>query len=249
MVRALPFVLVSLLASAALAAEEREMLIATLEWPPYVGAALPQQGLSARIVSEAAKAAGYRVRYRYYPWNRAVYLGQHDPSHVGYFPAYYTEERAKTCHFTASIGPSPVGFVERRDAPVAWTTLADLRAIPIGVVDGYANGQEFDQMVAQRQLMVDPGVSDQMNIQKVGNGRLRLAVIDTYVLDYLLATSAEAKPLAKRVQRNVRLLSELSLHICFKKNDAGRMLRDAVDQGLRQLDLARLTSEYFKQLK
>lgn len=241
--------LIALAVGGAATADDQEMVIATLEWPPYVSTVLPEQGLSATIVNAAARASGFRVRYRYFPWNRAVHLGQNDPGYAGYFPAYYTEERAKTCHFTASIGPSPVGFVERREAPVAWNTLADLHGMPIGVVDGYANGKEFDALVAQRKLLVDPGVSDLMNVLKVGNGRLRLAVIDTYVLDFLLATAPEALPMRGRVQRNAKLLSELSLHICFKKNDAGRLLRDTFDRGLKQLDLGKITSDYFKQLQ
>ena len=86
----------------------RILRLASLEWLPYVGSQLQQQGLSTFIADRAAQKFGYRVQVDYFPWVRAMQLGLHDPHYAGYFPAYYTEERARQCYFSASIGSSTV---------------------------------------------------------------------------------------------------------------------------------------------
>ncbi|QEL55207.1 substrate-binding periplasmic protein [Chromobacterium paludis] len=45
--------------------------LANGEWAPYLSANLPDQGYASRIVSEAFRRVGIRVRYDFYPWARA----------------------------------------------------------------------------------------------------------------------------------------------------------------------------------
>jgi polar amino acid transport system substrate-binding protein len=142
---------VTLLLSAmlpALAADAPKTLhLASLEWLPFSGSALPNNGLSGAIVAEAAKQMGGTVKVDYFTWKDTVAKGEADPAFIGYFPVFSTEERTKKCYFSAPIGKAVTGIGYHKDAPVQWKTQTDLASLKIGVVDGYANGDAFDAAV------------------------------------------------------------------------------------------------------
>ena len=60
--------------------------VASLEWAPYVGSRLHQEGLTAGIVKVAARQIGMDAKISYSPWSRTVYAGLNDPNYAGYFP-------------------------------------------------------------------------------------------------------------------------------------------------------------------
>src|SRR3954466_14633444 len=49
-------------------------MLTSLEWPPYSGQNLPQQGVSSAVVSAAMSGMGEHVTISFYPWNRATAL-------------------------------------------------------------------------------------------------------------------------------------------------------------------------------
>ena len=46
--------------------------LTSLEWPPYTGSELPQQGASMAVVEAAFDAMGHDLEVRFLPWQRAV---------------------------------------------------------------------------------------------------------------------------------------------------------------------------------
>ena len=47
------------------------------------------------------------------------------------------------------MGSGPLGFAELSIHPIQWSALPDLANYKIGVVSGYVNTAEFDEMVAK----------------------------------------------------------------------------------------------------
>jgi polar amino acid transport system substrate-binding protein len=231
------------------AAPERTLRIATLEWPPYVSQGVPENGLSVYVASAAARQAGWSVRVDYFPWKRAMQVGLEDASFAGYFPAYYTEERARNCWFSAPIGRSTIGFAYLRETPLRWERLADLKKTRIGVVAGFANGAEFDAMVQRGELQVDASPSDVLNIRKLIAGRVRAAVVDRLVLRYLLLTEPELAAARDRVAFHETPLADLTLHVCFQRTPAGLQMQKGFDAGLKRVDIERLENAYFQLLE
>lgn len=221
---------------------------ATLEWPPYVSSRLPDSGMTAKILRDIAKAHGSDARFAFLPWVRAMRYGQEDPDYVGYFPAYWTEERAKTCSFSDPIGISEVGFVQRKDSPVSWRKLSDLAGRTIGVVNGYANGVEFDQLVAAGVLTTEGAAEDLDNLRKVAVGHLSLAVVDHAVMAYYAATDPEVYARRNEIEFNVKPLIEMTVHVCFKKNAEGVAFKKLFDAGLAKIDLDRAQRDYLTSL-
>ncbi|HZW22552.1 transporter substrate-binding domain-containing protein [Noviherbaspirillum sp.] len=225
------------------------MRLASLDWLPYVGAGLEQEGWSSFVADAAARHSGRRAKIDYFPWTRAVQLGTRDPNYAGYFPAYYTEERARTCHFSAPIGSSTVGFAYLQRAPLQWASVQDLTALRIGVVAGFSNGPAFDAMAREGKLRLDASPNDMLNLRKLLAGRVDTVVIDKLVLRYLLATEPGLARERKQFAFHDKPLAELSLHVCFQRTPAGREMQQAFDQGMQGLSLRKLEAEYFQRIE
>ena len=65
-------------------ATAKVMRLATLEWPPYNGQLLPQDGLSTRVATVVAKSAGYRLMSASSDWATTVERGEKDPNYEGF---------------------------------------------------------------------------------------------------------------------------------------------------------------------
>lgn len=244
--RALGAALALCLALASIPAQAADTVwLTSLEWPPYVGEQLAEQGASAVVVREALTSAGKELKIGFYPWARAVETAKKDQNFIGYFPEYYAKEIEAEFIFSDSIGTSPLGFVQNAASPVSWSSLADLKGKTIGTVQGYVNTAEFDAMAASGELTVEPSSSDATNIKKLAAGRIDMAVIDKSVLAYLLATDPDLKALAAQVSFNDKLLEEKTLHVCFRRTDAGQAAADALNAALGQVDPAAIQKAYF----
>lgn len=237
-----------LLALAPVLAADRPLRLASLEWAPYVGARLPSEGLTAAIVKAVARQAGLTSQISYAPWSRAVQVGSQDPAYAGYFPAYYVLARKKTCHLSGVLGHSVTGFAYLKEQPLQWQTLADLGSTKIGIVQDYANGDEFDALRSEGRLNTDTAPSDVSNLRKLLAGRVAVAVIDQEVLRYLLANEPSLQAAQGRILFHPRVLTNSSLHICFQRSAQGRELQLAFDRALARVDIRQLENAYFRQL-
>ncbi len=223
--------------------------LASLVWLPYVGPALPQNGLSAAIADDAARTFGERIQVDYFPWARAMKIGIQLPEYAGYFPAYYTEERTRECYFTNSLGKSVLGLAFLKSRPLQWNTLTDLSNKNIGIVRGYSNGEAFDKQIKDGKQKFDVSDTDFSNIKKLLGQRIDAVAIDKSVLRYLLATDPRLASAKDLIEFHDKPLAELTLHICFKRTPAGRELKEKFDQALLHIDFQRIESEYFKAIE
>lgn len=223
--------------------------LATLEWRPYVSAQLPGNGFTAQVVSLAAARLDRQSQFEFLPWVRAMKLGSSAQQFSGYFPAYYTEERAALCHFSAPVGMSTIGLAYLKTAPVVWRTLNDLQPVRVGVVLGFSNGKEFDALVASKGIAVEISETDLLNVKKLLAHRSQAIVIDRLVLRYLLMTEPGLAGAQSQIEFGAKPLAELSMHVCFQRNAAGQQLQTGFDKALQGIDLQRVEAEYFEQLR
>jgi len=224
----------------------RTVVLTSLEWPPYTGAALPGGGASGEVVRAAFASMGYAVEVRYFPWKRAVELALHDPEVDGVFPEYASSLRRAHFLYSDVMGSSRVGFVEYASRDVVWTRLEDLVGLRIGTVTGYVNTESFDRMAAEGKLEVDPSVGDLLNLRKVLAGRVDLAVADVNVFRYLCLTDEALGRQANRLKINRRLLGINSLHVCFKMGMRGRELLRVFNEGLRRISAEGVQARYME---
>ncbi len=219
--------------------------LTSLDWPPYSGKALTEQGASVAVAKAAFKAMGYELKVSFFPWSRAVALAKDGKSkYSGYFPEYYSEDTAKDYIYSDAMGSGPLGFAERKDNTIGWSVLEDLKAHKIGIVQDYINTTEFDAMVASKSLKTSTTTSDTKNLLKLVNGRIDLAVVDKNVMNYLFKTDKNLAKKSASAQFNSTLLEDKKLFICFKKNAEGQELAKIYNEGLKKIDIKAIMKQH-----
>lgn len=228
-----------------LVSAEKVVKLTSLDWPPYSGKALAEQGASVAVAKAAFAAMGYSLKVDFFPWSRAVAQAKNNNSpYAGYFPEYYSDDIAKEFTYSEPMGSGPLGFVEPAGKPVSWNSLDDLKQKRIGVVQDYVNTAEFDAMAASGALKTEAVISDKNNLLKVINGRLDLAVIDKNVMDYLFKTDKALKGKSAKANFNARLLEDKKLYICFKNNAMGKEMAKIYNEGLKKIDVNAIMAQH-----
>ncbi|MBA4369803.1 MAG: amino acid ABC transporter substrate-binding protein, partial [Desulfobacterium sp.] len=125
-----PLIFTLLLLTSGPAISENFLSFATLEWEPYIGKNLPNQGYVAEIVKLAYEKAGYRVEYKFMPWARVVMMtknGKFD----GYLPEYYAEELRENFLVSDPFPGGPLGLFKRKNETIVYKTIQDLKPYKI----------------------------------------------------------------------------------------------------------------------
>lgn len=211
-----------------------ELVLGSIDWPPYARAILPDEGRSSRIVRAAFAAVGIQVRFEYMPWSRMVALIRAQRLDGG-LSFYESQERQEWCHFSPAYDVSPLALAERSYDPIRWERLEDLSSYLIGTVRDYVNTPDFDRLARDGVIRIETVNDDALNLRKLMATRIDAAVIDGHVFTHLMQAEPELRSRPGLLRLNGRLLQEKSLHICFQKTARGMALRDRFADGLRQI--------------
>ncbi|PID28545.1 MAG: ABC transporter [Candidatus Cloacimonadota bacterium] len=225
----------------------KKVRLATTEWAPYSGKELDGEGAFILIVKEAFRTMEYEVDIDFYPWERTVYLAEKDSTYDGYLPEYYSAERAENFYFSNPVCSGPLGFAERKDDPIEWETLEDLKKYNIGTVKEYVNTEDFDIMLNGGEFKSERALNDLMNLKKIIKGRVDCAVIDKFVLQYFLKYESDLKESKDLLQFNEKILENRKIYVCFsKKTKRGKELTDVFNLGLEKIKVESLLNDYIK---
>jgi len=226
-----PLLIALLFTAATSFAEDKVIRLASIEWPPYTGAALHEGGTATVTVRKAVEKQGYTLEVTFLGWEEAVQATR-DGKFDGYFPEYYSKDVLKEFDLSRPIGTGPLGLVENVAAPVTWNAVEDLGKYTIGVVSGYVNTAKFDQLVAEGKIKTEAVSTDLENAVKVADGKIPAAVIDSLVLDYFVRTEAALKGKGDKLKMNAKLLEDKKLHVVFARTPGGTEARKVINTGL-----------------
>src|SRR5690606_33414885 len=124
-----------------LAAAE-EVRLTNGEWAPYLGARLPHQGVASRIVAEAFALEGVRVKWEFYPWARSMHLAERG-ERAGTAVWLRSPERERLFFISDPVVESTYCFFHRKDRPLDWQQVSDLKDVRLGGAIGYDYGEAF----------------------------------------------------------------------------------------------------------
>lgn len=212
------------------ATTEKIVRIATLNWEPYIGQNLENEGFMAEIAREAFRRGGYKVEYIYLPWKRAITRAEHGVFD-GYFPAYWTAEREDKSLFTDAIINGPVSFFRIKGSTITYKKLTDLKPYRIGVVRGFVNSPEFDAADYLRKEEVTNNIT---NIHKLLAERVDLIVADKFVGFYLL--HKYLPHMVGQIESISPPLQDKQSYLCISKKSENASLKvKAFNQGLADM--------------
>lgn len=206
------------------------LVIATLEWPPYIGTNLPDNGYVAKVIREALAPSGLTIRFDFMPWARAVTLLRSGEIMVA-APVYRNAARDKDCVFSAPFPGGPLVLLAMPGRGGRWKDLRELAGLRIGVTRGYGHTDAFD---AADFLTKEQANDDVSNLRKLLAGRIDAFAADRYMVGHLLRGTPGLAPLP--LAEFAPPLGEPTLHLCFSRWHQGNgQLRQAFDAGLEKL--------------
>lgn len=224
-----------------------QVRLASDEWPPFMSAALPDNGLSGAYAAAVFARGGGVASIDYFPWKRTMEVGMNDARYAGLLAVWRTPQREIHCHFSSPIGSTMNVLAYLKEAPPAASALRDLRDARIGTVAGYSNGEEFDTLVRRGVLHVQEGVNDETNLRKLLSKRFDVMVIEKRVLRYLLA-SRFTRAERERIGFAENLFHERTVHICFQRTAAGQVQQRAFNEAARDVELPKFERDYLRRL-
>ncbi len=210
--------------------------LATLDWPPYIGRELPDNGPVHSIVSQALARAGLSLRAEFRPWARAVEIARQGRM-AGLFPEYLADERQADFLFSDPFPGGPIVLYRRAGEDLDFVAdpmeepekaLRGLSAQRFGVVRGYANTMAFD---AADYLLKEEATSDEINLKKLAYDRVDLVVIDQLVAKHLL--DGPLQEYAEQLEPMLPPLEYKTLHVAFSRaHPRGAAYCEAFNRGL-----------------
>ena len=172
-------------------------------WPPYADKDLPEQGLAIDLVTTALKRAGYSPQVKTASLTQ-ILEGSKTGVYDVFATPWYTMDRDQYLHFSQSYLESSIHFIKRNDTPFEYTRFDDLEGVKIGVIEGYAYDEDFNDSAAIKKINAS---SLTENLRKLIEKEVDLSLDDERVLRYTLNQSMPnntatlvilAKPLTMR---------------------------------------------------
>ncbi len=208
----------------------KKLVLASLDWEPYIGQNVKDEGYVAVLVKEAFKRKGYDLEIKYMPWARVIKMaksGRYD----GYFPEYFAEELKTNYKISSPFPGGPLGFYKRKGDSITYKSIKDLIPYNIGVVRGYVNTKEFDDA---SYLKKQEAKDDLTNFRKLLKKRIDLVVADKFVGKYVVSKDMPGE------ENNIEFveppLENKDLYVCFsKKGKNTDVLYKVFEEGLKEI--------------
>lgn len=222
-------------AAGAAASPPQTLRLANGEWPPYTGRHLPAHGCDSQVVAESFALEGIRVEYEFLPWARGLLLSQNGVID-GAIEWAGTPEQRRT-HF---VNEEPLSrqqwvFFSRRDTPLPWQRLEDLKDRTIGLTIGYAYNDVFAELRQQRPAMFKEAASDLLNFKKLLSGRIDLFPIERAVGYHLIRTELSPEEQAMLAEDSTPL-AEFTPHLLLSRaHPENEQRMQLFERGLRRL--------------
>jgi polar amino acid transport system substrate-binding protein len=204
-----------LLALAPLAQAERLVRIGTGDWVPYVDQHRADGGALARLVKAVFAAAGHRVEFVFYPWDRNVLMLQQGTLDA-IMPYSCNPIRQNYAVCSEPLVRGQVVLFHRKDLKFDWARIEDLRHYRIGTTLGYSYGPRFDKALHRGLLRIEQNSKDDTAFRL-----LELKRIDLHPQDRAVGYSMLRRlfPGEQGITHHPRYLNTEPLRLLFRKDD------------------------------
>jgi polar amino acid transport system substrate-binding protein len=213
------------------------------EWPPYLGAKLPGQGMAAQLIRDIFAEAGYQVSFHFLPWPRAYRETLH-----GKYAAtaiwMYTPERAIDFYYSAAVLEEEFVLFQLKAQPVQFDKLEDLTGLELGGGFGYSYGAAFDAAIAAGMFKMTRVSQTIQNFQRLLKGRIQAFPEEKQVGYHILRSQL---PQSQHLfsHADTVILRNQSFVLFPKQSPDSQLLLEIFQQGLLQLQSSGRYQRYF----
>ncbi|MEO2280924.1 transporter substrate-binding domain-containing protein [Pseudoalteromonas sp. YIC-468] len=176
------------------AGQPKRVVIATLDWPPYIGSQQCQGGWLLHYMSAVLIEAGYNPEFRFLPWARAVRMVELGHADI-LAPEYEIEASApsdvvigdtRLQHLAMSVpfSHTPLHYFSAAKSQIKKSPTPDeLPNYSVGVVRGYQNSPDVDKVLDSGKVVVQQAIDDAQNLDLLVNNRVNLIIGDPFVIN------------------------------------------------------------------
>ncbi|QJB55478.1 transporter substrate-binding domain-containing protein [Pseudodesulfovibrio sp. zrk46] len=228
-------ILVLLLLPGLVSAMDREIVVASGEWPPWTGKALPHYGFINHVVEEAFAREGYTVTFEFYPWTRNIHLLEHGEIDAASY-WYMNKRRQEFALYSAPLSEEEVVFFHLKGKKLPdWQDLSELMGYRIGMVHGIPYLDQLWELKSAGVLHLFFSNTEKENFQKLLRRRIDIFPSARRMGEEVLKNEFPPK------ERDVITYTPKALithkgYILFPKNrPESEQLRKAFNTGLKKL--------------
>lgn len=225
---------------------EKEIVLVTMDIPPFMSPTLPEGGAAVYALKEMFKSIGYSLEVRFVPIQRTRHLGMSDPNVVGFFPSFKDDDFLKGFKLSNSIYETPWVIAERKDTPIHWNSAKDLKKYKCGNVSGYTLRSEVRDFYTAHPEKIDPSPADLQNVIKLAMKRVDCIFIDKHVFEFLVSTAPILGPYRENLQINSKIVQLGHYGIAFKTDPAYRAVREQFNTLADKKIFIPLVEEYLR---
>jgi polar amino acid transport system substrate-binding protein len=152
-------------------APAKTLHISAGEWPPYLSAELPEQGIAARLIKDIFADAGYQVKFHFLPWPRAyreTQLGRYDATAIWML----APERQQYFWYSNAVLEEQFVFFHLEKTAFHFQSLEDLAGLELGGGLGYSYGTAFDAALQSGKLKISRVGDTTQNFRRLLKGRI-----------------------------------------------------------------------------
>jgi polar amino acid transport system substrate-binding protein len=194
----------------------------------YVNSAGEVAGIYPSIVRRAFEIAGQPVRLVALPFRRLV--DSLSTNRRGAGALVKTPDRSRYSDYSAPYFIETVSVYRLKTAAPPYKSVKDLEDASVGVISGWAYGEQFDQASA-RQFMRTEGVeSDLINFRKLVAHRI----------DFAVATTSSGRLLQRRaefrsIEEQGTPLTSVPIHLAFNKRQGNGPLLSRFNAAIAEM--------------
>jgi polar amino acid transport system substrate-binding protein len=162
-----------------------QLRILTNDFKPYYGEDLPKHGPFLELVETAFRRMGFEPIVEFLPWARVVAEGEAGKCHV-VAGVWHNTGREAWMAVSDPILDNEIGLYKRASDSLLFSGYESLKSenILVGGVKDYIYPKGF----MDAGITIEEVSEDILNIKKLANGRIRLALIDRLTGAYLANT-------------------------------------------------------------
>lgn len=210
---------------------EQVVRIGSGEWAPYIEQRRSDGGALGRLVSAVFAAAGYRVEYTFYPWDRNVLMLQQGGLDA-IMPYSCNAKRQEYALCSEPLVDGEIVLFHRTGRVFDWRRYQDLEPYRIGVNLGYSYGPQFDQELQSGRLRIEQYNKEDTAFRLLELGRVDLHPQDRAV-GYAMLRRLFPGEQRKAIIHHPRPVSSEPLRLLFRKDDPrGAELQDLFNREL-----------------
>lgn len=168
---------------------------ATLNWEPYYGESLPEQGFYAAISRAAFERAGYELTIEFVPWTRAL-AGAKAGVYDGLLGAYFSKDRLSTLVYSDVVSYNEQNLLQVRGRGIRFNSFFDLQRYRIASL----------RDSVQSQTLRDFGITvidtddTKTAINLLLNERYDLFTIGKQQFNYLFSVDSDLRAIKHKVE-------------------------------------------------